>query len=147
MTNKNLDINALARRAVYKQLEECIIENPSNPGIVKYINNFTDEIVAKTILENFPDAKVTASSVASLRLRAWGQLEKPLTLEQQLELLKKENEELKAKLSKQEYREQFPPSNIDNTMKATPFEKYVDSVKVTDVIKDVFINSPKGIFE
>jgi len=136
MTNKNLDINAIARRAVYKQLEECIIENPNNPGIVKYINNFTDEIVAKTILENFPNANVTASSVASLRLRAWGQLEKPLTLEQQLELLKKENEELKAKLSSR-----------NNTMIATPFEKYVDSVKVTDVIKDVFINSPEGIFQ
>lgn len=139
MRNKNLDINAIARRAVYKQLEECIIENPSNPGIVKYINNFTDEIVAKTILENFPEANVTASSVASLRLRAWGQLEKPLTLEQQLELLKKENEELKVKLSKQEYREQFPP---------TTYKDDVDVLieKHSSECKQALANAPTGIF-
>jgi len=96
--------NALARRAIYRLLEHHLEHTPEG---VKYIEESnSDALIAERIKIMYPQSDINTSKVAGIRLRSWGQLVKPIPIEEQLELLKKENAALK------EIIKGFTPKNI-----------------------------------
>ncbi|MEA2037100.1 MAG: hypothetical protein U9O94_06300 [Nanoarchaeota archaeon] len=100
-------INHMARRAVYALLETHIIciNTNTEKWIVKYKStNHSDKYIAERVKEAFPTSDISASKVAGIRSRAWGTLEKPLPLEEQIKQLKEENGNLQRLIDQQNKR-------------------------------------------